>query len=869
MLLSECKRIRLLVASVLLVFACLLIRADAIAQDAKAIAVTVPTVDNIPPDPSIPQPKSVAPTDNIPVVNISTSSPAVMSQSQSDTEGVASKPDGNIETTLFDIYLGDTFKGSVLVDYTDNWLKVGEPEAVIEQLKNVKGGEKLLPLLKDKIYKRKEIEKVAAVHYDLNTFRLIIDVTPEFLGVSPIDLSRRISPDPDAGFSLLQRLGVAASGDISNNPKSAFSHRSVATVGEYYAIGDGAIIDGQAYQLNEASAGGIVGDYRVGGGLLQTAGTTFSPSLQITGVNVQTAEELFLDQDLIRGSQLQVFVPSRSKVEFYRNGQLLSVQVLDFGLQEVNTSNFPQGSYDVDIIITDSFGLVTRERRFYTKAGFLTSRSQPIFSLQAGKVRDNLSPVDLSVYQAGIRWRASSIFDLDSSVYGSDKLTIGTLQTNGLYRQLRFGFGGSMSNHNDAGVIGSLGLNVLDTNFDVNSIKTTHGGTQPPVVPTPDPNDPFSQTFSLKNPQRELTFQDRTQLNYSVSHQFGPVDTRYVTSKSSGGGSPVQKSSGPTIDWLVIDRPGSSLHLQGSHLTTDQGKYRTYGLSYLYRLSDHLNITSQVAHRIQDTSTDNVFFLTLNYDDKTRDGLGNRLMVNDDIQSKNKTIGGTETSYTNQVELNHTGEYLESVGFLRDSRTHSSAGSGGNTNIGGSAESSFLISPDGGFSISHPIKDQGVFIAEVSSQSLHSEFELLLDNQKVADVVSGNKVVVGVTPYRTYQVRIRPKQGAELADYDSSSTTITVFPGNVSKRTWQVEKVFIVLGKIVDEQGNPVARQRVRGTRDYTATEDDGTFQAEIGQNTNLSIASPSYQCDLHLKLPEHPDYFVDLGNVICTHKND
>ena len=89
--------------------------------------------------------------------------------------------ENEVETTLFDIYLGDKFKGSVLANYTEHWLEVSDPAEVLDQLKDLKRVEELLPLVKGKINKDREIKDLGRIHFNLNNFSLIIDINPKFL----------------------------------------------------------------------------------------------------------------------------------------------------------------------------------------------------------------------------------------------------------------------------------------------------------------------------------------------------------------------------------------------------------------------------------------------------------------------------------------------------------------------------------------------------------------------------------------------------------------------------------------------------------------------------------------------------------------
>lgn len=785
-------------------------------------------------------------------------------KNQSSATGSTIEPTGEFETTLFDIYVADKFKGAILADYTDTWLRISEPAEVVAQLKDLKEGERLIPLLTGVIEKRRELQDIGSISYDLNNFRIIIQPGQSILETSNLALKRRVAPDPNAGFSLQQRLSGTASGDLSHNTRSAFNHRSIASYGQFFGVMDGAVVSDRAYEVTEGSAGGIFGDYRGRMGYLQTSGSQFAPSLQFMGLNFETAEELFLDQDLIRGSRFELFVPSRSRVEFYRDGRLLAVQVLDFGLQEINTTAFPQGSYDVDIIITDSFGVVTRERRFFTKSGYLASRAHPIYTLQVGSIRDDLRSLDIPVYQSGVRWRAADIFDLQGSVYGSESMHLGSVVSNLLYRNYHMILGTEFSSKGDLGISASFGGIARGTNFNAGITKTLAGGTPPPAVPTPDPNDPFAPVFSLRNRSTALTFQDRYDLSGSVGRTFGKFDLRFGGLRSldsTSDSTPYRYSVGPSLDWRIWNDVDNTLRLSSSFAHTEQSEIYNVGLFDNYRISRNLSLYSQLGFRREDGEDRFLAFLGLTYDNKERNDLGTRARFSSEFENSTDAEGQRINSESNQLDIDQTGDFIQTVGFIRQNITTQE----NNTSVGMSATSSFLMARDGSVSLAHPVSGEGVLVAEVPSSSSSAEFEVLIDNQIAATVKSGGRAVIGVTPYRSYQVRIRPVEGGDIVTYDTSSVQMTFFPGNVIHHKWQVEKVFIVLGRLVDESGMPIGHQRIKGTKEYTATEEDGSFQAEIGGLESLEVSSSTHRCKLELSIPERPEYFIDLGDVRCV----
>ena len=89
---------------------------------------------------------------------------------------------GDVESTVFDLYLGDKFAGSLVASYTDEWFEIEDPQDAVSQLTDLKGNtEKIQELLTGRVDKKRTTPGVGAVYYDLSTFRIIIEPDAAFM----------------------------------------------------------------------------------------------------------------------------------------------------------------------------------------------------------------------------------------------------------------------------------------------------------------------------------------------------------------------------------------------------------------------------------------------------------------------------------------------------------------------------------------------------------------------------------------------------------------------------------------------------------------------------------------------------------------
>ena len=781
----------------------------------------------------------------------------------------------SVESMVFDLYLSDSLQGLILLDYTEEWFEIIEPLEVLEQIEELENGEEILPLLEGRIYGEREIEGIGSVIYDLYTFRLILNLETKYLPSTEISLSGRL-PDPDSKFSLQQSLGVAASGTLDDSDyNSSFTHRTIASAGKLFGYLDGTVVRDQDYVLTRGSVGGFVDEYEFGAGLLQTQGQSFASSAEFVGLQFETSEDLILDRDYLRGSRLEIFVPSRSRVEFFRAGRLLSVQILDFGLQEVDTRNFPQGSYDVEVVIREDNGRVTQEQQFFTKTGFLSLRDTPFFSVQAGVLRNQLDVVSKPVFQGDLRMRAGGSVELRGSITGTDSLAIGSVEALSVYREYLMSLSGSLSNEGNSGVSSTLSGEIFETYFSVRHNQTLN--TDSSRVVSEEDLRRLSEQDLLEQRLNSIS-RRRSSTSASISKNLGTVTLRFLANRNKRDEQDIllveqgddlietalttdRYAYGPKVEWRIFSDQRGDLRLDASYLRTNDGYTALANLLYRFRSEGNTSFNSRLRlARTEDRGNEVALLNTLGYDSVKRTGLGTRASISNEVI-------GTEDSQDDlqmisQFNFDRRGDLLRTDLFVRDNRF----GVEDTTSAGLNAETSFLISEKGNIDISSPPQTESVLIAELASSSTTSDIEILVDGQVYDKLPAGSRSVIGVSPFRTYAVGIRPTQEADLVNYDARIHQLTFFPGNIVRQSWSVEKVFIALGRVLDEFGQPIAYQRIQGTPDYSITEEDGSFQIEITGLEDLSIQSKYYNCALNLEMPEEDiEFFYDFGDLVCS----
>ena len=772
------------------------------------------------------------------------------------------------ETMLFDLYLADNLRGSILIEYTDDWFEIPTPQDVLDQFPSVKQPDKILELLSHRIFRSLKIDKVGEVYYDLDTFSITVVLDPLVLFGKEITLSDRI-PDPENKFSLQQSFRAAISGDLEASLDTTFSHNSLASVGKSWIIYNGAFVQTSEYELNDFSINSIFSDVHVQAGLLFSEGLFLASSKEFTGLSLRNTDEVYLNQDLLRGSKLEVYVPSRARVDFFRGERLLSSQVLGFGLQEVDTSSFPQGSYDVEIVIREDNGAETRERQFFTKSGLLSVRNRPTYLLQGGIIRDQLSLQDVPIFQFESKWRVHDFVQFTGSAYGTDEEQIGAASLLGIWRSVTFEAGALSSVDSDSAIKASLNVDFMGFYGDFRITKSLSGFEDDkdeissdsveldplnPVIPTLD--DELSDEEEEKN--TKLIGRAQETLSASISKRLGNVTWRLSGKSNQTGDDDERYSYGGNVDWDIIRSRDHTLRARMGYFSTDDGEETNLGLGYTYRFG---NWTAQtgIQHVGQSSDNEQTFANAFQYDNRVNSRFGTKAIFVDETKRQEKRAD-VDTIRTNRLGIEHTNKYLYSRAALRNRRKSDN----NSTTISAEAETSFNITGEGAVTMSDPLTSQSVFIAEVKSQSTESEVEVLVNGQPQAVIKANSKAVIGINPFKKYKFAIRPTVDADLVHYDTTTHETTVYPGNIVKHTWHIEKVYIGLGRLLDEDGKPIAWHRIRGLPGYSVTEEDGSFQIEMTGTNELNVKSNDYDCVIDIPEHERAEFFVDFGDVVC-----
>ena len=138
------------------------------------------------------------------------------------------------------------------------------------------------------------------------------------------------------------------------------------------------------------------------------------------------------------------------------------------------------------------------------------------------------------------------------------------------------------------------------------------------------------------------------------------------------------------------------------------------------------------------------------------------------------------------------------------------------------------------------------------------------NGQQLTTTEVGKTVNVNVVPFEKLSLSIAPKEDNALVSYDKEKTTFTLNPRMVKTMTYQVNKVLLVFGRLIDENGKPIAWQRLKGLHSTALTDQFGNFQAELTKNQVMYLQNNSYTCTVALPQVNHDNVYTYVGDLLC-----
>jgi hypothetical protein len=770
------------------------------------------------------------------------------------------------QTVMVDVYFGGRFLVSTLATHTPTRIRFHNAEQVVIGLRDLTNPDLIrLRLSEDLPVNARMIcsqsrsscpaprPEIADVVFDESKFRVDLFVNRNYLQVrSPV--AERFLPPGQGGVTFLQNFSASFAGADDDADNETFigsfttlAHRENRLIGiASYTDQDDLTVDRLFAQRDFRGAEYIGGIFRTSGRAL-----TFGGENDLGGIRIASSLVTRTDLAFSRGTPIEVFLSTASRVDIIKDGRLLYSQFYEAGNQILDTSLLPEGAYDITIRIDDG-GVQREEVRFFSKTSHLPPLDQPLTSFELGRVLNrntsNFFPeaTDAWLLRVGHSRRLTQGFGIDvGAASTSDErmfelgaFNVGSLPRTrtGYYEVQASSFVGDDGDWG-IGLHGLVQLNRFYLGFDFRKVDA----------------DPLSPDFD----DYRLIPDDLSQRSVNVQVPlFGGFLGLSRNSSRRGNGDRIERSSltyrravyqsqrhvlEVTADFGEIEGDmlaliGVRLNLIGTKLTGNiVPRYRYTdddfdGDQHGYQLD-----TSLTWHEPEFYSGDLRVGMNVSKND-IQENLGGQLNYDHRLAYSRLTVnrsefnGATRTSWAGTVNT-------------------SVATNGADTVFGAqnSATSVILVRLEG-------------------PEDSDAEFDVLVDGYPRGYAPVGRMTAIHVNPFQTYEVRIRPRL-SDFVDFEDRVETVTVYPGNVASLVWKVRDLMVVFGRAMDAGGRAIANARVDGAIETVRTDAYGYFQAEVLRRDDpfeLTFTAGERSCTVFAARIEQRQGVGYLDNLTC-----
>ncbi len=773
-----------------------------------------------------------------------------------------------VQRTQADIYFGGLFVVSTFVEFDLETIEILDPLTVVEAIPNVAepaslaqalGG--LRPSNSGRLCNSRRVEGCGSLSaqnvdridliFDDSRFRVDLFIHPNELLTAGAHRERYL-PAAGSDRALLHNIRSSFSGRGAdrryNLSSESFYSQGASRLRARYGVSD----DGPTLYEMSWQRDGRDTEYEVGSFRALGRNITFAAEHEVLGLRVATSTKRRTDLDQTLGTPLLLFLSEQSRVDIYRGDELIESRYYDPGNQEIDTTGFPEGAYEVRMRIVGMSGAERDLTQFYIKSAFMPPWDEPQYYMELGRVLET-EPSGLPRLGNSDWMRLGSSHRIHENISWDNEVTYadgrGLIQSgafilgNRWQTNAQLYAGAMVSDAGDLGISlrGSFIKDEITAILDYRQVDHDGwSGSEFELIPRS-----FTQaSLMLGMPLGEGRFVVRGRLNKRVNKTEHDVGFSYwgllfnkmgltanFSFDATYGTDDYWVQAGIQIRWQgragrrAFVRPG--LRYASGDLA-DADAQAGYGASALldarWQHRSDLPYVSDYVGPVQQA-----YYL---HHDAERSSVGARFVPLDLPDS--------------DFELGLAKQDRDTDLYYAANNRFSVVTKAGKTIVG-----------DGGYSA-------GALVVSIDG-SANGLFEVIVDDRAVGKVWAGSSNVFSLRPYATYSVKVRP-DGGGIYGFDESTRRVTVYPGNVETLTFSAHNLMVLVGQVVTPEGAPLALARFENVEGFGLSDDSGWFQVEVAGLDPL-LVSPQTGPQCQIELPEiyAEDGLGIVDEVVCV----
>lgn len=691
--------------------------------------------------------------------------------------------------------------------------------------------------------------QLAGIILDEERFKVDIFIHPGLLA----------QPDPTAAFylaapadqpSIVSLFGATLSGSSRNGTSWHLQNRSIASVGDYRLRSDSSMTTGAGLTFDNLTAEADRRDWRFLGGIFWAPGTELIGRRRIVGVGAVTQLDTRQNKTALLGTPLEIFLQQAAKVDLLIDGRIVSSRIYPSGNRLIDTATLPNGSYEVVLRIHEDGRPAREEQRFFTKGSLMAPLGRPLLSAFVGLLPSSSRGLSFSgktvFYEASAAYRLTPNLGLDAAILGTQHKAI--LETGAVYhtRLVQVRFGALVSTSGDYGTAlraTTVGNGPASLTFDLRKISSRNGR---PLLPISISRGTFSE-------DPKLGFADRgsyTQALSILSYRIDQATFRLTGLYRKHPADKADYSVGASAEIPVVRSGRWDLMILADARKTERDFASFIGFRFL-------------ANRGEVAVS------------------GSAGMVHDSARGTNQLVGEAQAAWYRQLK-DHSqlstdlaigqdadGAYSRASAYMRSRTFNSRAdvlhqfGNRDTTQFAATLNTGIVVTESGVGIAGRDMNDTGVVVS-IAGGDAGQKFDVLINEVVRGTVADDGRLVLFLQPYQAYEVRIRSRD-SQIAGFDTAPRSVTLYPGNVAALDWKVTPLFILFGRAVAVDGNPMANADIRGSHGVARSDGDGYFQIETNREDQLRLSRKTGSvCTIAVGAAQPINGFVSAGDQMC-----
>ncbi len=611
------------------------------------------------------------------------------------------------------------------------------------------------------------------------------------------------------------------------------------------------------------------------------------PTPRTDGIRIGTTQAYLRHRNEAIATPVTIMLTRYSRVEAYQGRRLLGIWYLEAGVQNLDTSRLPEGSYTLDIRVFEQDHLVRTEQVPFNKSSTKQGDLQWDGFIQAGQLAENRHYYDNNysqyesskdIVEAGLRLPllpslsfSQGVASFDDSYYAESRFDWGTGLLNGTFSgSLAFLWGDDGAQGNSQNLSYSNGFSFSLYHYEQKSDRCWYSGD----LEWSGCNETYSASLSVPVAGWNATLgysDNRNSTRFRKNSYQEWVDDLYRSSW--------ERSQSHSRTWQLS--ASSSYLWQGMSITPNFGFYRSESQNGVADKGGFFTVSLSRNHKINE-SINSSLSAGYTYRDSHSGGSTTDYYINGQISSNTEgaynelstRFSGNDSSYNGIVQGRNNSRFGNLNGSFSMSRFRNTNDNSRTLSI--AYDSSFALSSDGlfwGGNASNSTYLAGSTIALNESDNNEPLVSIRGGSGNKITLRSGQRQFVPLSALVPSEINVDEFATGDVNVQlnNSGDRKLFMVPGHVYPHTVNAIITLTYVGRALDPHGQPLSGATVLNTP-ATQLDQDGGFIFEysrLGEPLYLLKNGEIFNCPVKGKPSKSA--VLNLGEVICkrTERND